>query len=176
MVIFTIYYRTFYKNYYTKYMDQKSKSWIERDRLSFLGQSFSLEFPFTSKECIERIESVLDTQPLRKSKNQLEIAAIDDTSYLFSFEGMGLLQSLLYKGIIEQLSAHKTEINGIARISDTAVLKNALMIILTIIFINFKYLNLIFLFNTVLSIYFDIRLSRNAVQKFKNIMLSHGEE
>jgi hypothetical protein len=154
-------------------MSQKTKPRFGKDRLAFLGQSFSVEFPLTPKECIDRMEDEATSYPLGKPKKSgLELAAIDDSKWLFTFDGLSNLQSLRYTGIIEQISTHRTNINGFARLSDSALLRNSGMVVLSLIFIRLPYLSVAFFIITALSIYFDVMLSKNAAQKFEKVILN----
>ncbi len=134
-----------------------------RDKLSFLSRSFLIELSTTALECIDQLEAEATVQPLGKpKKSRLEISALDEDSYQFSFEGIGVLGSLQFRGVIEQSVENNTVIKGFVRLSDTALLKNAGMILITLLFIKLPYISIAFLVLTVSSIYFDVRLLKNA--------------
>ena len=153
-----------------------NKTYLENDKFSFLGRPFSIELPVTAKECIERIEDETTSYPLAKpQKSRLELVTIDDTKYLFRFDGLGDLRSLHYTGIIEQITTDRTKISGSTRLSDSAILRNTDMIVLTLLFITIPYISAIFFVITAISIYSDVKSSQNAAQKLGEAILKNGQ-
>ncbi len=147
---------------------------LDRDKLSFLSHDFSIDVPLPISDVIDKLESAVTTRPLEKPKNSLlKIAALHHESYLFSFEGLGVLGSLYFRGVLEPIDQNKTTVKGFARLSNTSLLKNAFMILITLLFISLPYLSIVFLVFTVSSLYFDIRLLRNAANVLEKVFESN---